>query len=232
MRLSKSLNYENMKRHQFDVMAEIYGGDYRSYAHVIVHVIDVNDECPVFSEANFTRSVSGTPVVGAIAGMVKATDADNEMLMYTIVSGNNDGYFAVDNYGTVTVEKQFPLSFSKTYNLGIQVNDSKCEANTFLIVDVTTCAYPADYQFEESEYVYYLDEDSILGLVANIRMKSDRFRNFVLTQNTHFTIENDGKFFLQSTALFSTANHCKRYKSLHGLTYFQGSSPNFVSKRI
>ena len=164
--------------------------------------------------------------------MVKATDADNEMLMYTIVSGNNDGYFAVDNYGTVTVEKQFPLSFSKTYNLGIQVNDSKCEANTFLIVDVTTCAYPADYQFEESEYVYYLDEDSILGLVATIRMKSDRFRNFVLTQNTHFTIENDGKFFLQSTALFSTANHCKRYKSLHGLTYFQGSSPNFVSKRI
>lgn len=192
--MNKSLNYEQKTLHEFDVMANIYGGDYQSYARVVVYVLDVNDECPMFSQVTYNRSLSGTPAIGAIVGMVKATDADNKMLMYTIVTGNNDGYFTIDNYGTVTVQKQFPLSFSQIYNLGIQANDTKCVANTVLTVDVTTCAYPEDFQFQMNEYIYYIDEDSSLGLVATILMKSNRFRSFALSQNSHFIIESDGKF--------------------------------------
>ena len=85
-----SFNYTLQKSHQFTVRATI-GSEY-SDAVVVVNVIDINNNCPVFGQ-NEVYSRLTTPVEsGTIIAINKATDADTgPALTYNIVAGDSAG---------------------------------------------------------------------------------------------------------------------------------------------
>lgn len=87
-----------------------------------VTAVNIND-LPVI--ANQTFSVNPTANNGSVVGTVVATDDDvSDALTYTILSGNDDGAFALDvSNGSITVADQTALVDGNTEQLVVQVDD-------------------------------------------------------------------------------------------------------------
>lgn len=70
-----------------------------SLCQVLVSVLDINDNPPVFEHREYTASVSEDVSVGAQLLRVQAASRDSEAngeISYTIISGNEHGLFSVD----------------------------------------------------------------------------------------------------------------------------------------
>jgi protocadherin-16/23 len=68
-------------------------------ATILVHVLDVNDNSPVFTQTLYEMNVPENAAMSVIT-TVKATDADtgdNGNVIYSIMSGNTDGKFSLDS---------------------------------------------------------------------------------------------------------------------------------------
>ena len=82
-------------------------------ATIEVTLNDVNDNAPLFSEASFTYSVDEQDVSTDIFLLtIAASDSDgtspNNMLIYNITGGNDDGKFTIDN---TNVSFYFTISY-------------------------------------------------------------------------------------------------------------------------
>ena len=151
-------------------------------------MLNVNNNCPQFDKAARTVTYTGSSNIGSIVAIVSATDKDQSSLNYTIISGNSDGYFTVENGGVVTTKKQFLWSFTKNFNLRINVFDGICSDQTTLNVKVSSCANPEDYQFEKSHYTFNLYENHTLGFISTIKVKGTKADHYSISTNAYFTV--------------------------------------------
>lgn len=68
-------------------------------ATVKIQVTDENNNRPIFNPEKYTPRLKEDTSVGAMVTTVTATDADtgkNGEIMYSIISGNDDGKFEID----------------------------------------------------------------------------------------------------------------------------------------
>ena len=87
--LVKQLNRTLHTMHRFTVRATI--GSAYSEAVVVVNVLDVNNNCPVFAQSQVTSRLSNPVEIGTIVAWNKVSDADASPLTYTITSGDIAG---------------------------------------------------------------------------------------------------------------------------------------------
>ena len=88
--LISALNYTLQQRHQFTVRATI-GTEY-SDTVVVVNVLDVNNNCPVFDHGEVSARLTTPVESGTIIAINKATDVDTDpILTYSIVAGDTAG---------------------------------------------------------------------------------------------------------------------------------------------
>lgn len=68
---------------------------------VLVTLLDVNDNTPTFPQSSYEAQVSADGTALVVNGSTVATDGDgsapNNVVTFTIVSGNDDGYFRIDS---------------------------------------------------------------------------------------------------------------------------------------
>lgn len=105
-------------------------GENTSQATVTLDVIPVND-APTVNAAAF--SLPENSATGTVVGTVVGQDIDNDQLTYTIVSGNTDDGFAIDETtGVITVNNVDAIDFetNPAFNLQVQVTDSEGQAAT------------------------------------------------------------------------------------------------------
>ena len=100
---------------------------------------NVNDNPPVIP-AGQSYSVSEDAADGAIVGTVAFSDSDlpGDSLTASIVGGNQDGIFAIDNVGSLTVLDNSNLDYESatSYNLVVAVFDGVHTSNESVLVDV------------------------------------------------------------------------------------------------
>ncbi len=92
---------------------------------------------PTLTEATFT--VEENAANGTEVGTVNGNDADSrDTLAYSITSGNNDGIFAIDDSGKITVANHNILDYESTnrYTLTVKVDDGLETASTAVTVNV------------------------------------------------------------------------------------------------
>uniref|UniRef100_H3DLZ2 Cadherin 17, LI cadherin (liver-intestine) n=1 Tax=Tetraodon nigroviridis TaxID=99883 RepID=H3DLZ2_TETNG len=130
--------------------------DFSTECKVLIKVIDVNNEVPVFEKTDYgSHTVAEDTPVGHTLLTVMATDNDepdsgSSIIQFHISSGNQDGYFAVETNGTgvghVVVAK--PLDFEASPTLQLQIDarnpeplmkglDYGDESSTFVLVSLT-----------------------------------------------------------------------------------------------
>lgn len=100
VRDSKNLDYELHKEIRLVVVAKTDGApSLHGYCDVVIHLSDVNDNAPKFTQEQYSASVWEGNNKGAVVLQVVAFDADegqNSRIRYHIVDGNHDNAFKIE----------------------------------------------------------------------------------------------------------------------------------------
>lgn len=116
------LDHETTPRHQLLIEVTDNGSPTRSrLATLTIDVRDINEFTPTILDQGFAIDENSSN--GTVVGRVFASDADtSQTLSYTIVAGNADGAFAIDeSTGDLTVADSSGLDHENTSQRSIQV---------------------------------------------------------------------------------------------------------------
>ncbi|NWY15368.1 PCD23 protein, partial [Aphelocoma coerulescens] len=120
------LDYENTSSYRFLVLLASDHGtpSLNSTATVLITVLDVNDNPPVFSSPEYYVHVKESIPIGSHITEVSAKDSDagtNAEITYAIVSGNERGHFCLDGRtGSVNLTKTLDYEDTMKFTLIIQ----------------------------------------------------------------------------------------------------------------
>ncbi|XP_030127331.4 protocadherin-23 [Taeniopygia guttata] len=126
--LSSALDRETAASHQLVLLASDHGTpSLNSTATVLITVLDVNDNPPVFSSSEYHVHVKESIPIGSHITEVSAKDCDagtNAEITYAIISGNDRGYFGLDGRtGSVNLTEMLDYEDTMKFTLVIQATD-------------------------------------------------------------------------------------------------------------
>ena len=214
-----SFDRESVDRIVLTLLARDNGAPQLSgVAYLEIEILDINDHSPVFSQSVYSLAVSESISVGSQILQVNASDQDsgtNSELIFSILSGNSDSKFALNNVtGVITLADMLDFESVKNYTLLIQVRDS----NAFPRVDNTTVIiYVTDANdnnpvFSQNNYTVSIPEsigpnsfilqvvafDVDKGVNSNISFSLD-FSVDPSAQSLFYIESNSGKIFVGSS---------------------------------
>ncbi|NWY25347.1 PCD23 protein, partial [Pheucticus melanocephalus] len=120
------LDYENASSYRFLLLLASDCGtpSLNSTATVLITVLDVNDNPPVFSSPEYHVHVKESIPIGSHIAEVSAKDCDagtNAEITYAIISGNDRGHFCLDGRtGSVNLTKTLDYEDTMEFTLVIQ----------------------------------------------------------------------------------------------------------------
>ncbi|MDR6121340.1 LPXTG-motif cell wall-anchored protein [Bacillus sp. SLBN-46] len=129
------LDYEVVQ--DFTLKVEVSDGTHTAESKVAIHLKNVNDNAPVVEDAEFT--IDEKAANGTVLGTVKASDADQDAVTYTVTAGNDEGIFNVSKTtGEVTVADASLLNAAvkDKHTLTISVSDGKHQTPATALVHV------------------------------------------------------------------------------------------------
>ncbi|XP_053797295.1 protocadherin-23 [Vidua chalybeata] len=126
--LSSALDRETAASHQLVLLVSDHGTpSLNSTATVLITVLDVNDNPPVFSSPEYHVHVKESIPIGSHITEVSAKDCDagtNAEITYAIISGNDRGHFGLDGRtGYVNLMKLLDYEDTMKFTLVIQATD-------------------------------------------------------------------------------------------------------------
>ena len=137
--LTRHLDHERDTVHHLTVLAQDHGprlpGPHLDHGltHVWVHVVDINDNAPVFEDTDYQFTLSDTAVRGQFVGKVRALDLDSDQhqLLYSIIGGNEHQIFSIDQVsGVISLVNLHQFDSVSSYSLNVSVSDGVYSANT------------------------------------------------------------------------------------------------------
>ena len=135
-----------------------------SLSHVIVNIVDVNDNIPAFS-GPYSVDVDEDRRVGSLVKRVSATDADeNRNLVYSFGNDKNSyDVFRIDQLsGDITLLESLDYERKTSYVLNVTCSDGRYESDTTVTVNVEDVNDNAP-KFLESSYQATLSEETAAG---------------------------------------------------------------------
>ena len=130
VRVNASIDYENVKNFTLDIFAEDLGvPSLNGTTRVLIEVLDVNDNYPIFLQSNYTDSVVENSTIGTVLQGVhiQATDADstsNSEIRYIISDGVGKDDFSTDSTtGIITVARTLDRETIAVYDLVVTAYD-------------------------------------------------------------------------------------------------------------
>ncbi|VDL72367.1 unnamed protein product, partial [Nippostrongylus brasiliensis] len=175
----ESLDYELCREIRMIIYAR--QGTLTSYATLTVTVTDDNDNAPRFVHKDYSVSLPLESKVGTSVVTLLAHDADsgeNGVVKYSIISGNELGYFALDTVlGVVTVAKSLPEDHTETI-LTVRATDGGRYplSDTATVRIQTLVGFGSGLRFSRALYQRTVRDSTALGsviLVVSTRPNGD-----------------------------------------------------------
>lgn len=128
VRLTGELDREEVSNYTLTVVATDKGQPpLSSSTEVVLMVLDINDNSPVFAQAQYKVEIHENTLTGTDIIQVCAADGDegtNGQVRYGIVDGNANQEFRIDSVtGAITVAKPLDREKTPTYFLTVQATD-------------------------------------------------------------------------------------------------------------
>ena len=113
--LNEQLDREMKDRYMIDVTVFDLGiPSMSSFLQLVIDVMDVNDNAPVFTKNETTAYIIEKSPVGSVIALLTATDddlGDNGTVIYSIESSNVSDYFQIDPIlGLVRISRQIVIN--------------------------------------------------------------------------------------------------------------------------
>lgn len=176
--LSTKVKLDFEEESSYTVLLSISDGTNRDEASVLVEVLDINDNSPVFENHPASVSVPEDHTVGDNVTSVTATDADarfNGEVRYTLLGGA--GRFSVDQEtGVITLAAPLDRETQDVYHLVITAQDQgrpSRSTTTTLDISVTDINDNAPI-FSKQQYEITVSEHAEVGTAVGDVMATDK----------------------------------------------------------
>ena len=124
------LDRETLGSYSLKIQANDKGGSHSASMSLMISLSDINDNKPTFSQMSFHQQIPENASINTQVADVRAKDLDNGpngQLTYSITSGNERGYFVIEQ-GIIKVIKNLDVesqnhSSDYTYRLNVFVTD-------------------------------------------------------------------------------------------------------------
>uniref|UniRef100_A0A7M5XET6 Cadherin domain-containing protein n=2 Tax=Clytia hemisphaerica TaxID=252671 RepID=A0A7M5XET6_9CNID len=209
--LSKELDYETSKRHQFIIsISDDIEDDNEDIIPVSIQVTDVNEFAPVFDQSSYTVSIFQNSTIGQQLLTINATDADaseqNSRITYNILPQFSDRIRLNETTGVVTQIGSFENTEQTVFHFTIIAKDSgtpsiRSETTLTIIVIQQNLNAPT---FTKTFYNKDILENSMIGLTVLKFEASDKDKVgkpliFAISSgdpDSHFRISPDGSLLI------------------------------------
>ncbi|KAL7985839.1 hypothetical protein Chor_011005 [Crotalus horridus] len=218
--VTSQLDYESDTKHTFTVRAtETAAGSY-SEAIVEVHVEDVNDNFPLFSQTVYTVYVSEdmpaqTPVI-----QLSVTDQDsgwNKLISYQILKDRSDAskFFSIDgSTGEITTTRALDYETNHEFHIKVRATDHGIPPLSSEVLVIVNVLDINDNPPKFSQLQYQANVSKMVScgqVVVKVQAfdpdsrDTPRLEYMILSGNEkrHFTIDG-------TSGIISTLNHCKK----------------------
>lgn len=183
--LHKALDYETVKHLIFDVIAttsDKQGRDsintVRTKTRVQIDVIDVDDNCPIFTTPKYFEVTMSSPIqANTFVTYVKVGDNDSmKNHSYSLSSRN----FMINSNGFIMSRHLLSSVIDRFFNVSIEVKDSKCSAVSHVGIRLKACANPSTYMFTSNGmYIVNVFENATTGnAIATVGINGAYSRSF------------------------------------------------------
>ncbi|XP_019620041.1 PREDICTED: protocadherin Fat 4-like [Branchiostoma belcheri] len=186
----------------FELQVLATDGMYNTTAMVNIMVTDVNDNAPEFTQDVYEVGVNETAADGVQVVMVTATDndsGDNGNITYTIISGNQNMTFAIDEVsGEITLQKSLDYDQGKkSYQLVVEAKDAGTPVRSSIaIVDILVVNENDNSPvFQDPTYIFDVYENerksSFVGTVHASDLDGDNL-NYTIVDSVmgYFSIDS------------------------------------------
>ncbi len=168
---SSALDYETIS--VFSLLVQVSDGALSDSATVTINLTDVDEnstatnQAPIITAA--TYSLAENSPNGMILGTVEATDPDGDTLTYSIISGNSDQAFGLDNImGQLTVANSNALDYEvkPAFSLLIKASDGVLSDSVTFTINLTDIDEEEDplSLADVSEMIYPNPTDGIINI--------------------------------------------------------------------
>ncbi|XP_069049414.1 protocadherin Fat 1 isoform X3 [Lepisosteus oculatus] len=167
---ARMLDHEKRAQHNLLVRA-VDGGvpALTSDVPVTVHITDLNDNPPVFTQQLYEATVSQLASRGHFVTHVQASDADSSdagKLEYAILAGNENQNFDIDRKsGVIAISNHRKQKMEASYNLNVSVSDGVFRSSAQVRVTVIGANFHSP-SFNQIDYVVELSENSPVGTLV------------------------------------------------------------------
>ena len=133
-------------------------------SNVIVNVIDLNDETPLFNSASYNSHVTENALIGSSVMTVTASDKDaaDSALAYEL-SGKNSSHFTVTSNGLIQTGRDIDFESVQGYSLTLTATDSANNTGTTVIIITVVNMNDNDPVFSASTLSVDVSEGSAPG---------------------------------------------------------------------
>ncbi|XP_059918623.1 protocadherin alpha-8-like isoform X25 [Gadus macrocephalus] len=226
LNLQKPLDRESLSSHRLLLTALDGGKPPRSGTiQIIVDVLDVNDNLPVFTKESYSVMLSENSPIGTTVIQVNATDLDegsNGEVIYSLGSNVNDQIrklFEVDaNKGFIIVKGMIDFERDDSYEIDIQASDrgpAPLTTDKSVVVKIVDLNDNAP-EIEVTSFSTALPEDSRIGTTVALISVSDKDSGLngkvvcSMTAGLPFTIMPSSQENMYSVVTKSTLDREKR----------------------
>ena len=157
------LDYERTPSYVLNAQADDGNGG-KTLSNVIVNVIDLNDETPLFNSASYNSHVTENALIGSSVMTVTASDEDaaDSALAYEL-SGTNSSHFTVTSNGLIQTGRDIDFESVQGYSLTLTSTDSANNTGTTVIIIKVVNVNDNDPVFSASTLSVDVSEGSAPG---------------------------------------------------------------------
>lgn len=139
--LAKTLDYEVPEQRQISIPIRAQDHGFPPHSVVIninVSVVNVFDNVPTFMQPRYNTTLREDVEVGFSVEKVVATDYDGQKVLYSILSGNDQGHFLIDDTGALRVASllDYDKPDGKVYHLVVRAADGTTFTDVPVIIRV------------------------------------------------------------------------------------------------
>ncbi|XP_056011143.1 protocadherin Fat 1-like isoform X5 [Ostrea edulis] len=216
--VKQALDREVMTKHVLTVMVRDQGfPNNKNFTRVTIRVLDENDHPPQFISDVMETNVFETSAIGTFVAQLTAIDQDkgqNAEIAYSIVSGNIDMAFALDEtLGIISVAKKLDKSERTDYSVIVQATDKGIRplSSTATVNIHITMSNNAPPKFSLKKYVTEVIENSAIGKpIVSVKAESQSSVNYeIIAGNDNMTFSvnpNSGVVYLKDSVDYESVD--------------------------
>lgn len=186
---------------------------------LIIQVLDINDNRPIFQQSHVSINVSESSTAGTLVYRAQAVDPDlgtNSQLTYSIINGSQDDHFGINpNNGSIVIRKALDYESQSVYTLYIRTQDAGHPPHQAILTLVIHVIDDNDHSpvFQQTSYTFSVSQGQTIGALVGQVIANDKDAGI----NAHITYQfldyNGNNFTIASTTgIITTATLLNRAK--------------------